>query len=132
MEVVETVAREPYARGDGTVVGARSSSFEPLGEGEVDATGPTQNAQAELRAQLEVVTARQAEESNVLLDEIRAALEAALIESEGQQAARSRWLESLRNREGWIACPQCGQPLVEEVDGTLCAGCPALWLGEWP
>ena len=48
------------------------------------------------------------------------------------EAGRRLLLERMRNEDGWIACPRCGQPLVEEVEGTLCSGCPALCAGTWP
>lgn len=27
----------------------------------------------------------------------------------------------------WVPCPHCGQPLVEETDGTHCGGCAITW-----
>jgi hypothetical protein len=48
------------------------------------------------------------------------------------EAGRRLLLERMRNEAGWIACPRCGQPLVEKVEGVLCSGCPALWSGTWP
>lgn len=32
-----------------------------------------------------------------------------------------------RNEEGWIPCPYCGQPIVEEMDGDHCSGCGITW-----
>jgi hypothetical protein len=29
----------------------------------------------------------------------------------------------------WIPCPHCGQPLVEETDGTHCGACAITWWG---
>jgi hypothetical protein len=27
----------------------------------------------------------------------------------------------------WLPCPYCGQPVVEETDGTHCGGCAITW-----
>jgi hypothetical protein len=44
------------------------------------------------------------------------------------QTRSVRGLDDLwRNADGWIPCPSCGQPLVEETDGTHCGGCAVSW-----